>query len=176
MNTGNIYLKNVKQELSRYKSLAEKAMEQLDPDQLFFAFNDDCNSISMIVKHLHGNMLSRWIDFLTTDGEKPWRNRDSEFENTILDQKEVLRLWEEGWSFVFTALDSLNDEKLAITIHIRNEAHTVMEAINRQLAHYAYHVGQIVIIAKQLKKGAWISLSIPKNRSAEFNAGKFGKK
>ena len=165
MNTNNVYLKSAQSEFHRYKSLGEKAIEQLESDQLFFANNDDSNSIAVIVKHMNGNMLSRWTDFLTTDGEKSWRKRDAEFENTFKDKQEVLRQWEEGWACVFAAIDSLNDEQLSTTIYIRNEAHTVIEAINRQLTHYAYHVGQIVFVAKQLKKGEWNTLSIAKNRS-----------
>ncbi|MFT3909809.1 MAG: DUF1572 family protein [Ferruginibacter sp.] len=175
MNTGNTYLKNVRSELNRYKSLAEKAMDQLEAGQLFFSSNDDSNSIAIIAQHMYGNMLSRWTDFLTTDGEKPWRDRDSEFEITVNDKNEVLRQWQEGWDCVFAALDALNDEQLSTTIHIRNEPMTAMDAINRQLAHYAYHVGQIVFAAKQLKKEGWNSLTIPKNKSKEFNAGMFGK-
>jgi hypothetical protein len=174
MNTGNNYLKSAKTEFLRYKALGEKAMDQLEPGQLFFSSNDDSNSIAIIVKHMYGNMLSRWTDFLTTDGEKPWRGRDAEFENPIEDKEVLMKQWEEGWNCLFTAIDPLQDEQLSAIVFIRNEAHTVVEAINRQLTHYSYHVGQIVFAAKQLKKGAWNSLSIAKNKSKEFNAGKIG--
>ncbi|MEO8769920.1 MAG: DUF1572 family protein [Ferruginibacter sp.] len=170
MNTNNVYLRNAKSEFLRYKSLGDKSIEQLEPGQLFFANNDDSNSIAVIVKHMHGNMISRWTNFLTTDGEKPWRKRDAEFKNTINDKQEVLKQWEEGWACLFAAIDPLSDEQLSTIVYIRNEAHTVMEAINRQLTHYAYHVGQIVFVAKQLKKGEWNTLSIAKNKSKEFNA------
>jgi hypothetical protein len=172
VNTNNIYLKSAKSEFLRYKSLGEKAMDQLDTDQLFFSGNDESNSIAVIVKHLHGNMLSRWTDFLSTDGEKPWRDRDAEFENTGNDKNEIMRQWEEGWACVFAATDPLTDKQLSTVIYIRNEAHTVMEAINRQLTHYAYHVGQIVFVAKQLKKGTWNTLSIARNKSKDFNSTK----
>jgi hypothetical protein len=118
-------------------------------------------------------MLSRWTDFLTTDGEKEWRNRDSEFENDLQSKEEVLALWNKGWKCLFTALNGLEPEQLSQIIYIRNEGHTVVEAINRQLAHYPYHVGQIVFYAKQLKNGNWESLSIPKNKSNSYNADKF---
>lgn len=165
MTIGATYLKNVKQVLLGYKKVAEKAIEQLEPAQLFFVHNDDSNSIASIVKHMHGNMLSRWASFLTTDGEKPWRQRDAEFENSITDKKEVLRQWEEGWGCLFAAIDPLNEDQLLEIVYIREEAHTVLDAINRQLAHYSYHVGQIVFAAKQLKNGEWTSLSIPKKKT-----------
>ncbi len=158
-----------------YKTLGEKAMDQLEPEQLFYSINEDTNSISVIVNHLHGNMLSRWTDFLTTDGEKEWRNRDAEFENSLTDKATLLKKWNEGWECLFNALNELKPEQLSQIIYIRNEGHTVTEAINRQLAHYPYHVGQIVFYAKQLKKTDWNSLSIPKHKSTDYNAGKFSK-
>jgi hypothetical protein len=168
MNSDSIYLNSAKAAFLRYKKLAEKAMEQLEPAQLFFRKNEDSNSISVIVQHMRGNMLSRWTDFLTTDGEKPWRMRDAEFENTIRSKDELLKIWEEGWACLFAATEHLTEEHLSSTVYIRNEPLTVVDAINRQLAHYAYHVGQIVFAAKQLKSGGWDSLSIPKNKSGEF--------
>ncbi|MDU5949025.1 MAG: DUF1572 family protein, partial [Paenibacillus macerans] len=125
------------------------------------------------VKHLWGNMLSRWTDFLTSDGEKPWRNRDAEFENDILSQEELLQKWNEGWDCLLSAIRSVRPDQLTQIVYIRNEGHTVMEAINRQLAHYPYHVGQIIYAAKILKKTDWDSLSIPRNRSNQYNETKF---
>ena len=155
--------------------LGEKTFEQLSEEQLFYMYNEDSNSIGIIVKHLHGNMLSRWTDFLTTDGEKPWRNRDSEFEDFVTTKKELISCWDEGWKCLFDALDMVKPEDLNKIVLIRNEEQTVTDAINRQIAHYSYHVGQIVSLAKELKGGGWISLSIPKNKSEEFNRQKFGR-
>ena len=164
MDTRSNYLESVKKQFNQYKSLAEKAMDQIDQDMLFFSPNNDSNSIATIVKHMHGNMISRWTDFLTTDGEKLWRKRDDEFEQEKTDKKAILILWEEGWGCFFKAINSLKAEQLSETIFIRGEAHSVMEAINRQLAHYSYHVGQIVFAAKQLKSEEWSSLSIPRRK------------
>ena len=169
------YLESVRKQFGYYKMLGEKAMHQLEPQQLFVMANEDTNSIATIVKHLAGNMLSRWTDFLTTDGEKEWRQRDAEFENDLQSKEEVIALWEQGWTCFFSAIDSLQPEQLSQIIYIRNEGHTVMEAINRQLAHYPYHVGQIVFSAKQLKNSGWESLSIPRNASNSYNADKFAK-
>ncbi len=173
MNATTSYLESVKKQFLYYKMLGEKAMEQLEPEQLFASANDDTNSIAVIVKHLSGNILSRWTDFLTTDGEKETRNRDAEFENNLQTKEEVLASWNAGWNCFLGALDSLQPEQLSEIIYIRNEGHTVIEAINRQLAHYPYHIGQIVFCAKQLKKDDWNSLSIPKNKSNSYNADKF---
>jgi hypothetical protein len=173
MNATTSYLESVKKQFLYYKMLGEKAMVQLEPEQLFVSVNDDTNSIAVIVKHLSGNMLSRWTDFLTTDGEKETRNRDAEFENNLQTKEEVLASWNAGWNCFLGALDSLQPEQLSEIIYIRNEGHTVIEAINRQLAHYPYHIGQIVFCAKQLKKDDWNSLSIPKNKSNSYNADKF---
>ena len=175
MSADNSYLESVKKQFLYYKALGEKAMEQLEPEQLFVAVNEDTNSIATIVKHISGNMLSRWTDFLTSDGEKEWRNRDAEFENTLQNKQEVLSVWKKGWDCLENALDALKPEQLSDIIYIRNEGHTVIEAINRQLAHYPYHIGQIVFYAKQLKKSEWSSLSIPKNKSGNYNAEKFAK-
>ena len=175
METNNNYLESVKKQFLYYKTLGEKAMEQLEPEQLFISANDDTNSIAVIVKHISGNMLSRWTDFLTSDGEKEWRNRDDEFENTIETKGELLQFWNKGWDCLFNAINPLTDEQLTTIIYIRNEGHTVIEAINRQLAHYPYHIGQIVFYAKMLKNTNWDSLSIPKNKSNSYNADKFSK-
>jgi hypothetical protein len=173
MNATTSYLESVNKQFLYYKMLGEKAMEQLEPEQLFVAVNDNTNSIAVIVKHLSGNMLSRWTDFLTTDGEKETRNRDAEFENDLHTKEEVLTSWNVGWDCFLAALDSLQPEQLSEIIYIRNEGHTVIEAINRQLAHYPYHIGQIVFYAKQLKNSEWNSLSIPKNKSNSYNTSKF---
>ncbi len=176
------FLRSAKRQFLYYKTLGEKAMEQLEPEQLFVSLNEDTNSIAVIVKHLHGNMLSRWTDFLTTDGEKESRNRDGEFtEHTSTplsvtkDKEELMKAWAEGWACLFDTLESLKPEDLSTIVYIRNEGHTALEAINRQLAHYPYHVGQIVFYAKLLKKSEWNSLSIPKNKSKDYNADKFSK-
>lgn len=167
------YLKSADRQFRYYKSLGEKAMEQLEEQQLFTQPNEDSNSIASVVKHMWGNMMSRWTDFLTTDGEKPWRERDAEFVNDIQSREAVMQYWEEGWNCLFNALGSISDNELGMIIYIRNEGHTVLEAINRQIAHYAYHVGQIVYAAKLYKKGEWDSLSIPRNKSTDYNQQKF---
>jgi hypothetical protein len=167
------YLESVKKQFLYYKTLGEKAFEQLEPDQLFISVNEDTNSIAVIVNHLVGNMLSRWTDFLTTDGEKEWRNRDAEFKEILKTKTELLAHWEKGWHCLFEALNNLQPHQLDEIIYIRNEGHTVLEAINRQLAHYPYHIGQIVFYAKMIKKTEWQSLSIPKNKSNIYNADKF---
>lgn len=171
----NPYLESVRKQFLYYKMLGEKAMAQLEPGQLFVNFNDDTNSIAVIVQHLAGNMRSRWTDFLTSDGEKQWRNRDAEFTPTIASKEELLQLWDKGWACLFAAIDPLKAEQLNEIIYIRNEGHTVMEAINRQLAHYPYHIGQMVFYAKLLKTSDWTSLSIPRNASQDYNADKFSK-
>ncbi len=175
MNIAESYLESAKKQFLYYKMLGEKAIDQLEPDQLFITVNEDTNSIATIVKHISGNMLSRWTDFLTSDGEKEWRNRDAEFENDLQSKEEVLELWNKGWNCLENTLESLQPEQLSEIIYIRNEGHTVIEAINRQLAHYPYHVGQIVFYAKQLKNSEWNSLSIPNNKSGNYNAEKFAK-
>jgi hypothetical protein len=175
MNVSEDFLRSANRQFLYYKTLGEKAIDQLEPEQLFISLNDDTNSIATIVKHLHGNMLSRWTDFLTTDGEKEWRNRDGEFENDTKDKNELLKQWSEGWECLFNTLNSLKPEDLTKIIYIRNEGHTVLEAVNRQLAHYPYHIGQMVFYAKILKKSEWTSLSIPKNKSNDYNADKFSK-
>ncbi len=152
-----------------YKKLAERAMEQVADEQLFAALDEEANSIAIIVKHMTGNMRSRWTDFLTTDGEKPDRNRDSEFVDPPATRKALLEEWENGWSWVFQALEPLTDADLGRTVTIRGEAHSVMQAINRQMAHYPHHVGQIVLLAKHFACDRWQSLSVPRNQSAEFN-------
>ncbi len=175
METNSPYLESAKKQFLYYKTLGEKAINQLEEEQLFVSLNEDTNSIATIVKHLHGNMLSRWTDFLTSDGEKEWRNRDDEFEDTYKSKEELLEKWNEGWNCLFEAINPLEPKQLMEIIYIRNEGHSVVEAINRQLAHYPYHIGQIVFYAKLLKKTEWESLSIPKNKSGDYNAAKFSK-
>jgi uncharacterized damage-inducible protein DinB len=173
MNINEQYLTSVKKQFDYYKTLAEKAMDQLEPEQLFISADENTNSIAAIIKHMSGNMLSRWTDFLTTDGEKPTRNRDAEFEITSQDKNSILQKWHEGWDRFYATFNELKPEQLSEIVYIRNEGHTVIEAISRHLAHSAYHIGQIVFYAKQLKEGSWKSLSIPKNRSKDYNADKF---
>jgi len=167
------YLDSVKKQFAYYKLLGDKTFEQLTDEQLNWQYNHESNSIAMIVKHLAGNMLSRWTDFLNTDGEKASRNREAEFEERSLNREELLTKWNEGWNCLFSALDPLIDADLSKIIYIRNQGHTVLEAINRQLAHYPYHVGQIVFIGKMLKDSEWKSLSIPRGQSETFNQVKF---
>lgn len=153
----------------QYKILAERAMAQVTDEHLVTALDGEMNSISQIVKHMAGNMRSRWTDFLTTDGEKPDRNRDSEFVDPPATRQELLALWEEGWQYLFTALEPLSEEDMQRKVTIRGEAHSVMQAINRQVAHYSYHCGQIVLLAKHFKHDDWRSLSVPRGQSAGFN-------
>lgn len=169
------YLQSVKKQFSYYKALAEKTFAQLTEEQLFWQYNEESNSIAIIAKHLAGNMLSRWTDIFNTDGEKEWRNRDAEFENDFQSKVELIEFWNKGWNIFQTTLESLKDEDLEKVIYIRNQGHTVLEAINRQLAHYPYHVGQIVFIGKMIYNQNWESLSIPRNTSADYNQNMFNK-
>jgi hypothetical protein len=166
------YLSSILRQFKLYKSLGEKAMAQVTDDKLFWQYNEESNSIAIIVKHLHGNMLSRWTDFLTTDGEKETRHRDEEFINHKISREALMILWDEGWARCLNTIESLKDDDLEKIIYIRNEGHTVMEAINRQVSHYPYHVGQIVFIAKMCADN-FLSLSIPRNASTNYNAKKF---
>lgn len=152
-----------------YKDIGDKSLAQLSEEQIFWQYNDESNSIAIIIKHIAGNMLSRWTNFLTEDGEKSWRNRDSEFENDFKTKEEVLEYWEKGWRCLFEALNQITDENINSTIYIRGEAHLVVDAVFRQLAHYPYHVGQIIYIAKMMKNQDWQTLSIARNKSADFN-------
>lgn len=163
------YLESVIKRFLVYKALGDKTMEQLDEENLFWQYNDASNSIAIIVQHLWGNMLSRWTNFLTEDGEKEWRERDAEFEKVINTKEELIIKWDEGWDCLFAALKSLTHDDLNKTIYIRKEPLTVIDAINRQLAHYSYHVGQMVYIGKMQLNDRWISLSIPKGNSKEYN-------
>ncbi len=156
-----------------YKKLGEGALAQVSDPQLHEQPDPEANSLATIVKHLHGNMRSRWTDFLSTDGEKPWRDREGEFEDTLTGRAEVLAAWEEGWGVLFQALESLQPEDLERLVYIRNQGHTVLEAIHRQLGHYAYHVGQMVFWARHLCGAEWQSLSVPRGGSAAYNAESF---
>ena len=169
------YLDSVRKQFLYYKMLGEKTFEQLEDEHLFWQFNPNSNSIATIVKHLWGNMLSRWTDFLTTDGEKEWRDREAEFDNDITTREELLQKWNEGWDCFLGAMNSITEDDLSKIIYIRNMGHTVTEAINRQLAHYPYHIGQIVFLGKMLSESGWSSLSIPKGNSQAFNNDKFSK-
>jgi hypothetical protein len=163
------YLKDSLAVFRYYKRLAERAMEQVSDADLFAELGPETNSIAIVIKHMSGNMRSRWTDFLTSDGEKPSRDRDSEFEAPPQTRAQVLEMWEQGWACLFTAIEPLTDEDLTRTVFIRDEAHSVMQTINRQVAHYQYHIGQIVLLARHFAGDRWQSLSIPRKGSAEFN-------
>jgi len=163
------YLKDSIDLFGYYKKLGERAMAQCPDEGLFAILDAESNSIAIIVKHIAGNMRSRWTDFLTSDGEKPNRNRDAEFEAPPTTRAELTEMWERGWKLLFAALESLSDADLTRTITIRTEPHSVMQAINRQIAHYSYHVGQIVYLARHFASEKWQSLTIPKKKSVEFN-------
>jgi hypothetical protein len=170
------WLADVLLQFRKYKAMAESAFAQVHDADFFRTIDAESNSIALIVKHLANNMRSRWTDFLTTDGEKPDRNRDSEFEREAADTRESLRArWEQGWSLTFAAIEPLREADLLAEVPIRGQAHTVMQAVHRQLTHYAYHVGQIVFLAKHIAGDRWKSLSIPKGRSKDFEVGKDGK-
>jgi hypothetical protein len=179
------YLKSAKQQFQYYKLLGDKTIAQLTDEELFWQYNNASNSIAIMVKHLWGNMMSRWTDFLITDGEKDFRRRDEEFELNPVDpclegvdkneheRATILSKWEEGWVCLFSALDSINEENFNTTIYIRNQGHIIPEAVNRQMMHYAYHIGQMVYVGRMIKGNDWQSLSIPKGNSKSYNAEKF---
>lgn len=167
------YLKDSLDLFRYYKKLGERAMEQCPDEGLFATLDAESNCVATIVKHMAGNMRSRWMNFLTTDGEKPDRNRDSEFEAPARTRAEMMHMWETGWNYVFTALEPLTEADMTKTVTIRTEPHSVMQAINRQIAHYAHHVGQILFAAKHfttVKTGKWDSLSVPRGKSQAFTA------
>ncbi|MEM6362231.1 MAG: DUF1572 family protein [Bacteroidota bacterium] len=168
-------LQSILKQFKYYKFLGDRTFEQLKEEQLFWQYNEASNSIAIIVNHIAGNMKSRWTDFLTTDGEKEWRSRDQEFEDVIKTKSELFQKWEVGWTCLFQALESINEENFDTVVYIRNQGHTVVEAINRQLAHYASHVGQIMYLGKMLKGDTWESLSISKGKSGEYNKDKFSR-
>lgn len=173
MSNEENFLESARKLFRYYKGLGEKAIDQLTDDEVLRKPNEASNSIALIVHHLSGNMLSRFTDFLTTDGEKPWRNRESEFEESYPDRKAMMAAWEKGWVCLFNAIDALQPADLSKIIYIRNEGQSVLEAIQRQLAHYPHHIGQILYQAKILKGDGFKSLSIPKGGSAAFNQEKF---
>jgi len=157
------------QSFRNYKKLAERAIEQVSDEEFFAAIDDEANSIAVVVKHIAGNLVSRWTDFLTTDGEKPTRDRDSEFAITDDSRDSLMEFWERGWQVLFENIEPLSIADFSKTVNIRGQQHTIIEAINRQLTHYSYHIGQIVLLAKHFRSSEWKTLSIPKNRSSAFN-------
>ena len=168
MGIENEYLRVIKEQFISIKNLGDKTITQLSDEDIQWALNEESNSIAIIVKHLSGNMVSRWTNFLQSDGEKPDRNREQEFVNTISSKLELIEIWEKGWSVLLEVLNQLTEKDLLRNVTIRGESHSVIEAIERQLAHYAYHIGQIVYIGKQIKGENWESLSIPKGKSEEY--------
>jgi len=175
MNTkhANNYFDNVRSLFHYYKSLGDVALAQLKDDEVNWKPDPASNSVAIVVKHMAGNMLSRWTNFLVEDGEKEWRKRDQEFEETIHDKENLLATWEKGWACLFEAIAPLSAEDMDRIAYIRNEGHSVVEAINRQLGHYAYHTGQLVFLVKCLRSANWKSLSIPKGNSKAYNKEKF---
>jgi hypothetical protein len=169
------YLDSAIKQFEYYRGLGEKAMAQVSDEGLRWEYVPLSNSVATIVKHMHGNMLSRWTDFLTSDGEKEWRRREAEFDNDLDSRDLILQRWNEGWAALFNALEGLSTTDLERIVYIRNEGHSVVEAINRQLCHYAYHVGQIVMLCKMQQGEEWRSLSIPRGGTAAYNAERFEK-
>lgn len=167
------YLESAKKLFQYYRGLGDKALAQIGDDHIHWQPGAESNSVAIIVRHMSGNMLSRFTDFLGSDGEKPWRNRDAEFENSYADKTELLEAWNAGWECFFNAVNPLKESDLGTIVYIRNEGHTVLEALNRQLAHYSYHTGQLVYLCRLLAGDQWQSLSIPKGGSQSFNADKF---
>ena len=168
-----IFLESAIQQFRDYKLLAEKAFAQLVEKDFHFQPNDETNSIAINITHLYGNMMSRWTNFLTEDGEKEWRQRDDEFEVHSYSKQQLIDMWKKGWTCFFNAIEPLQEDDFLKTVYIRKEPLSVIDAINRQLAHYPYHIGQMVFYAKMLKHGDWDSLSIPKNKSGDYNSDKF---
>ena len=169
------YLDSIERQFKYYKRLGDSTFEQLENENIHWQINKESNSIAVIVKHLVGNMLSRWTNFRNEDGEKEWRQRDTEFIDTYTSKDELILAWENGWKCLFNVIKPLKEKDLTEIIYIRNQGHTILEAINRQLCHYSYHVGQIVFIGKLIKGDKWISLSIPRNQSSTYNSDKFSK-
>lgn len=169
MSIGNLFLQSAIKRLRYYKELGEKTFEQLQDEDFHFQPDPESNSIAVIIQHMAGNMLSRWTDFLTADGEKEWRNRDVEFEEQHLTKQQLIGFWQKGWDCCLGTLKSLTEDDLLKTILIRKEGLSAVDAINRQLAHYPYHVGQIIYLAKMIKKEHWQTLSIAKGQSVQYN-------
>jgi uncharacterized damage-inducible protein DinB len=165
----DLFLQSALKRFREYKTLGEKTFAQLEENDMLFTPNESSNSIAVIIQHMHGNMLSRWTNFLTEDGEKEWRRRDEEFESRQGTKKELIQLWDEGWAALFSALENLEATDLTRTITIRSQPLTVVDAINRQFAHYSYHVGQIVYLGRWIRNNEWTSLSIPKGGSDAYN-------
>jgi hypothetical protein len=172
MDTGKEFIRLIQEEFRKAKGLAEKAIAQLNDEQLYIKPDKESNDIAIIMRHMAGNMISRWTDFYTTDGEKPDRDRDVEFEDVRLSRQELMDYWQRGWNVLFSVIDDLTEEKITRTIYIRKEPHTVLQAILRQHSHYNYHVGQIVLLAKIIASDKWKTLSIAKGKSKEYNASK----
>ena len=168
-SAGTIFLQSAVKRLEYYKELGNKTLAALNDADFHYQPNEESNSIAVIIRHISGNMISRWTDFLTSDGEKEWRNRDQEFEITHLTKKQLVNMWEKGWSVCLGTINALTADDLLKTIYIRQEGLSVIDAINRQLAHYPYHVGQIIYVAKMIRNEKWESLSIPRNKSQQFN-------
>ncbi len=166
---GTIFLQSAVKRLGYYKELGDKTLAALSEADFHYQPNEESNSIAVIIQHVSGNMISRWTDFLTTDGEKEWRNRDQEFEITDATNEQLVAMWQKGWSVCLNSINALTEDDLLKTIYIRQEGLSVIDAINRQLAHYPYHVGQIIYVAKMIRNEKWESLSIPKNKSQQFN-------
>ena len=171
----NNYINSIIKQFEYYKMLGDKTFEQIESKDIQWQYNSESNSISILVKHIVGNMLSRWTNFLTEDGEKEWRHRDTEFEYSYFSKEDMIKAWDKGWECLFNAIKPLQEDDLERIICIRNQEHTVTEAINRQLAHYSYHIGQIVFLGKMIKGNDWKSLSIPKGKSSTYNKDKFSK-
>ena len=169
MNIGSEFLQSAVKRLTYYKELGDKTFAQLTENDFHYQPNESSNSIAIIIQHMAGNMLSRWTDLLTTDGEKEWRNRDIEFEEQHMNKEQLIGSWEKGWACCLGAIASLTEADLGKTIYIRSEGLTLADAINRQLAHYPYHVGQIIYIGRMIKNETWQNLSIPKGRPDQFN-------
>jgi len=169
------FLESTKALFRYYRQLGEKALQQISEADINWQFNPESNSIAVLVKHLWGNMRSRFTDFLSSDGEKPWRRREAEFDNDIRNLDELWAKWNEGWDCLFQALESLSEEDLGRTVYIRNQGHTVVEALQRQLTHYAYHIGQLVYLARMRRGAEWQSLSIPRGKTEEFNRQMFAR-
>ncbi len=167
------YLESADRQFRYYKNLADSCIAQLDEQDLFFQYNTESNSIAILMQHIAGNMLSRFTDFLTSDGEKAWRNRDEEFASQFSERDALLAYWEKGWNCLFETLGMLSEADLSKIVYIRNEGHTITEALNRQLCHYPYHIGQIIFIGKMLRNDQWQSLSIPRGGSVTYNREKF---
>lgn len=169
------YIKSIKRQFHYYKKLGDETFKQLTNDDIHWQIYAESNSIAIIVKHIVGNQLSRWTNFKTEDGEKEWRHRDTEFIDEYATKEEMLVAWEKGWNCLFGAINSIEENELLNSVYIRNQGHTVIEAVNRQLCHYPYHIGQIVYVAKMIKDNQWQTLSIAKNKSVDFNTNKFSK-